>query len=91
MMELLTKILEFCIENNCVFEFNPVYSEVEVTVKGLQSCWKTVSVSFEVEDDYVDNVTLYRRDEDNEAQFLHDIPCSDIMVFLADVVARYQL
>lgn len=91
MMELLIKILEFCVENNCEFQFNPHYNEVEVEVRGLTTSWKCVSVTFEVDNDCVEDVTLYRRDEDNEAQFLHDIPCSDIMVFLADVVSRYQL
>lgn len=90
-MELLVKILEFCVENNCEFQFNPAYDEVEVSVRGLTTSWKSISVTFEVDDDYVENVTLYRRDVDDVAEFLHDIPCSDIMTFLADVVSRYQL
>lgn len=90
MNELLIKILEFCVANNCGFEYNPM-GEVEVSVKGLTSEWKSVTVTLELFNDYVDEVTLYRRDEDDKAEFLHDIPCSDVITFLADVVARYQL
>ena len=90
-MELLVKILEFCVENNCEFQFNPHYNEVEVDVRGLTTSWKSISVTFEVDDDCVENITLYRRDAGDVAEFLHDIPCNDIMTFLADVVSRYQL
>lgn len=90
-MELLVKILEFCVENNCEFQFNPHYNEVEVDVRGLTTSWKSISVTFEVNDDCVENITLYRRDSGDVAEFLHDIPCSDIMTFLADVASRYQL